>query len=238
MAPKRPNPDANSSKPAKKPNKAQGVRVEHLADGPWRRKSKLSPPNFTHLTRKHFLIKQHTLTRANLLVIKEKKENSHQTKLQKQYAKIKASAEEEKRAAREQKAAALATPAYNDKNAPNDNNDGETLHPTRQLMLKDEEAAQTGAAPSDEAAPDGQRRRTRRPGYYDKQLEKAEQKRKENEERAAEAQRRREDRERKLAERERYKRVMKKTWGRDGKKKLGRESGLLLERVKKMVEEK
>lgn len=102
-------------------------------------------------------------------------------------------------------------------------------------MLKDEEAAQTGAT-ADQAASDGQRRRTRRPGYYDKQLARAEEKQKEMEARAAEAQRRREERERKIAERERYKKAMKKTWGRDGKKKLGRESGLLLEKVKKMVE--
>ena len=112
---------------------------------------------------------------------------------------------------------------------------GDAIHPTRHLMLKDEEAAQAGAGGGDN---DGQRRRTRRPGYYDKQLERAEQRRTEAEERAKEAQRRREEREKRLAERDRYKRAMAKTRGKDGKKKLGRESTLLLDKVKKMVAEK
>lgn len=166
--------------------------------------------------------------------MKEKKEHAHKSKLEKKFAKVKAQVEEERKAAQEDKAATLAAPAP----TPSEENGGQTLHPTRQLMLKDEEAAQTGATAEEGFNPDGQRRRTRRPGYYDKQLERAEQKRKEQEERAAEAQRRREERERKISERERYKKAMKKTWGRDGKKKLGRESGLLLERVKKMVGDK
>lgn len=162
--------------------------------------------------------------------------------MKKQYAKAKAEAEEEKKAKREQREAALAHGDGEDEGEQEAEDedtarDGEALHPTRQLMLKDEEAAQTGAT-SDLTVSDGQRRRTRRPGYYDKQLQRAEEKREENEARAAEAQKRREERERKMAERDRYKRAMKKTWGRDGKKKLGRESGLLLERVKKMVEDK
>ena len=97
-------------------------------------------------------------------------------------------------------------------------------------MLQDEAAAQHDEGPSD-----GHRRRTRRPGYYDKQLKKAEQKRVQDEELTVEFQRRREERERKIAERERYKKAMGKTIGRDGKKKLGRESTLLLDKVKKMV---
>ena len=107
-------------------------------------------------------------------------------------------------------------------------------------MLKDEEAAQAGVAPSGkEGAPsDGNRRRTRRPGYYDKQLAKAEQRKAEAEERQREWARRREEREKKFQERQRYKRAMAKTIGRDGKKKLGRESGLLLDKVKKMMQEK
>jgi hypothetical protein len=49
--------------------------------------------------------------------------------------------------------------------------------------------------------------------------------------------RRQAEREMKIAERERYKKAMAKTRDRDGKKKLGRESGLLLEKVKKLVAE-
>lgn len=161
--------------------------------------------------------------------------------MKKQYAKVKAEAEEEKKASRHEKEAALADNDNEDgdnaENRDQPGHGGDALHPTRQLMLQDEEAAQTGAT-ADLAFADGQRRRTRRPGYYDKQLEKAEERRQEGEARAAEAQRRREERQGKIAEREKYKRAMNKTWGKDGKKKLGRESGLLLEKVRKMVDNK
>lgn len=110
------------------------------------------------------------------------------------------------------------------------------MHPTRELMLKDEEMAQVGAdQETDGANPDGMRRRTRRPGYYDKQLQKAEERNKESEERRQEFQRRREERERKLAEREKFKKAMAKTRDKDGNKKLGRESAILLDKVKKMM---
>lgn len=110
------------------------------------------------------------------------------------------------------------------------------MHPTRELMLKDEEMAQAGAEASADPASDGMRRRTRRPGYYDKQLRKAEERKKESDERVQEFRRRREERERKIAERERFKKAMAKTVGRDGKKKLGRESTILLDKVKRMME--
>jgi hypothetical protein len=112
-------------------------------------------------------------------------------------------------------------------------------------MLKDEEAAQTGAIKEylegdedgQQRASDGARRRTRRPGYYEKQLQKAEENRQAAAARREEIARRQAERERKIAERERYKKAMAKTRDRDGKKKLGRESGLLLEKVKKLVAE-
>lgn len=112
----------------------------------------------------------------------------------------------------------------------------EQMHPTRQLMIKDEDKAQEGVTPTGkEVSGDGQRRRTRRPGYYDKQLAKAEERSKEADERRQEWERRQAERAEKIAEREKYKRAMAKTVGRDGKKKLGRESGLLLDKVKKMM---
>lgn len=112
------------------------------------------------------------------------------------------------------------------------------IHPTRHLMLKDEEKAQAGVASSGTAAEsDGMRRRTRRPGYYDQQLKKAEQRRQEALERREEALKRKEERERKLAERSRHRRAVAKTMGRDGQKKLGRESSLLLDKVRRMVAE-
>ncbi|KAK2033692.1 hypothetical protein LX32DRAFT_60162 [Colletotrichum zoysiae] len=80
-------------------------------------------------------------------------------------------------------------------------------------------------------------RRPRKPGYYEKQLAHAEQKRAEAEARRAEIQRRREERERKTTDRERYRRAMAKArkGGQDGQRRLGRESALLLEKVKRIV---
>ncbi|KAG5980187.1 hypothetical protein E4U55_004294, partial [Claviceps digitariae] len=115
--------------------------------------------------------------------------------------------------------------------------ENEVMHPTRELMLKDEEKAQAGATgPGKAVTSDGSRRRTRRPGYYDKQLSKAEEARKEAEQRQMEWQRRREEREKKIAERQKFKKAMAKTVGRDGKKKLGRESSILLDKVKRMMD--
>lgn len=117
--------------------------------------------------------------------------------------------------------------------------EGEKMHPTRQLMIKDEDMAQVGADPERSTGPsDGQRRRTRRPGYYEKQLQKAAQRREEAEARRKEHERRMAERAQKQAERERFKRAMAKTRDKDGKKKLGRESALLLEKVKKLVADK
>ena len=157
----------------------------------------------------------------------------HKAKVKKAYAKIKAREQD----ANEGKAAVA---PEDDKTEGQDGEEeaGEKMHPTRQLMLADEDKAQVNAAAEDgEHRADGHRRRTRRPGYYDKQLKKAEQQRNEAEERRQEWQRRREEREQKLAERERFKKAMAKTRTKDGKKKLGRESSLLLDKVKRMVAE-
>lgn len=118
----------------------------------------------------------------------------------------------------------------------------EQFHPTRKLMLADEDKAQANAQPAENgkeaAAGDGRRRRTRRPGYYDKQLKKADERQQQARERQEEFRRRQEERAQKLAERERFKKAMAKTRDRDGNKKLGRESALLLDKVKKMMAQK
>ncbi|KAM0484320.1 hypothetical protein ACHAPX_001741 [Trichoderma viride] len=207
--------DASSEATKKK----HGFRVgpENLPDGPWRRK-----------------------------VDRVKRDLIHRAKVKKEYAKIKAA---------DQKAAeAKARPSLGD----NEGDDGddevkpsqqdakggegeeeEQIHPTRQLMLKDEEMAQTGAdSEKTTGFSDGQRRRTRRPGYYDKQLTKAAERREEAETKRAEFERRMEERAQKRAEREKFKKAMAKTRDKNGNKKLGRESSLLLEKVKRLVGEK
>nr|XP_036583254.1 uncharacterized protein CTRU02_06848 [Colletotrichum truncatum]KAF6792230.1 hypothetical protein CTRU02_06848 [Colletotrichum truncatum] len=83
-------------------------------------------------------------------------------------------------------------------------------------------------------------RRPRKPGYYEKQLAHAEKRKAEAEARRAEMQRRQKERERKAADRERFRRAMAKArkGGENGQRKLGRESALLLEKVKRMVGDK
>ncbi|KAH7017313.1 hypothetical protein EDB80DRAFT_280718 [Ilyonectria destructans] len=166
-------------------------------------------------------------------VTKIKKDLIHKAKVKKAYAKIKA---REQQAVPEGKSGGDDV-AQEEKELADQVE--EKIHPTRQLMLADEEKAEENADSREDAERhgDGQRRRTRRPGYYDKQLKKAEEQRNEAEERANEFQRRREERERKMAERDRFKRAMAKTRDRDGKKKLGRESALLLDKVKRMISE-
>ncbi|KAG6365831.1 hypothetical protein INS49_000007 [Diaporthe citri] len=84
-------------------------------------------------------------------------------------------------------------------------------------------------------------RRKRRPDYYDKALEEGSRKKAEAEARAAEAERREQERARSIDERERTRRAMLKAKGFSasgkprGRPKLGRESKVLLDKVKRMV---
>ncbi|KXH47225.1 hypothetical protein CSIM01_06507 [Colletotrichum simmondsii] len=126
-------------------------------------------------------------------------------------------------------------------------NDGEPPNPNT-IAIKRKHAAEDSAdadatgVTEDAAAGDRyeprQQRRPRKPGYYEKQLAHAEKKKAEAEARRAEIQRRREERERKTADRERYRRAMakaRKGSENGGQRRLGRESALLLEKVRRMV---
>lgn len=83
--------------------------------------------------------------------------------------------------------------------------------------------------------------RNRRPDYYDKALEEGSRKKAEAEARRAEAERREQERARSIDERERTRRAMLKAKGFSasgkprGKPKLGRESKVLLDKVKRLV---
>lgn len=86
--------------------------------------------------------------------------------------------------------------------------------------------------PRSERAP-----RAKKPGYFEKEQAAADAKKKESEERRAEFERREAEKKLKLAERERFRKAMAKarTGGKNGQRKLGRESQVLLEKVKRMV---
>lgn len=101
--------------------------------------------------------------------------------------------------------------------------------------------------PSAQKEDTGERRnrgKHRKPGYYDKALAKADAKRAEAEAKMAEQKRREEERSRKIADREKMHKAMLKARkpsmgrgknGKPAKQKLGRESKVLLHKVKMMV---
>jgi hypothetical protein len=78
-----------------------------------------------------------------------------------------------------------------------------------------------------------------RPRYFEKEEAYAEQKRAEAEARRIEFERRDKEKRQKIEERERFRKAMAKarSGGRNGQRKLGKESQVLLERVKRLVGE-
>lgn len=120
-----------------------------------------------------------------------------------------------------------------------DEEDYEDVNGFRAQGKKRDEArrAGNGDQPPRERERGANRRQARKPGYYDKELAEAEQKKQEAEARAAERERQQKEREKAIKERERHRRIMAKarSGGRDGKRKLGKESVVLLDRVKRLV---
>ncbi|KAK6853164.1 hypothetical protein PG995_009976 [Apiospora arundinis] len=112
------------------------------------------------------------------------------------------------------------------------------IHPERQAMLDGDEPE---AGPETNEGADRPRRprgpRQRRPDYFEKAKSEGERKKAAAEEREKEYQRRTEERQRKIEERDRFRKAMKKARapGRDGQRRLGRESGLLLDKAKRMM---
>lgn len=80
-------------------------------------------------------------------------------------------------------------------------------------------------------------RRTKRPGYFEKEQAFADQQKAEAEARRIEFERRSAEKKQKIEERERFRNAMAKarTGGKNGQRKLGKESKVLLEKVQRMV---
>ncbi|KAI1758679.1 hypothetical protein GGR53DRAFT_216363 [Hypoxylon sp. FL1150] len=158
-------------------------------------------------------------------VDKIKKDIIYKAKIKKAYKKIKAA---------EQTNAANPTSATDDVDAVPPS---PTIHPERQAMLDKDEEPEPSPPPPNDRQSRRRRHKELKPGYFDKAAAEAERKKAEADARAREIEERNAERNRKLAERERFRKALAKarTPGRDGQRKLGRESGLLLEKVKKMV---
>lgn len=245
MPAKRPLDDPEAL--AAEPKKARhGFRVgpANLPDGPWRRKGK-----------KGFyfcFVTFYALVDSNVsqnLVDRVKRDLIEKAKVKKQYSKIKARQEQEQLPSGPKLGPVVHLP----ENGPQDGSptpDADAteqaqpqIHPQRQAMLEgdDDDAAadaqQHHRGTGDNYSRRRGRKRPRGGGGYEKELAEAAKKKQEAEERAAERARREEERNRKTAERERHRRAMAKarTPGRNGQRKLGRESFVLLDKVKKMV---
>ncbi|EMR67175.1 hypothetical protein UCREL1_5829 [Eutypa lata UCREL1] len=239
MASKRPrdsDAEATTGPAAKKHRKGFRVGPENLPDGSWKRK-----------------------------VDKIKKDLIHKAKVKKAYKKVKAreeaqadveaaskskhkSAEEENHAGDDNKHGVEEEHNENDDDDDANQPPSPQIHPERQAMLEDDEKEDTDTkatppgtrTPGDDDRPPRRRKqKQRKPGYFDKAIEEGGRKKAEAEARAQEIERRKTEREQKLAQRQRFQRALTKarTPGRDGKRKLGRESGLMLEKVKRMVGE-
>jgi len=163
-------------------------------------------------------------------VIKIKKDLIHKAKVKKSYAKVKAhepSLVPAPVAAPEASTIVIQAPA-------------EPIHPERQAMLDAPEPEEAAPVPRNTGPkpPRAERKpRAKKPGYFEKEQAIAEAKKKEAEERRAEFERRDKEKKMKLAERERFRKAMAKarTGGKNGQRKLGRESQVLLEKVKRIV---
>ena len=155
-------------------------------------------------------------------VIKIKKDLIHKAKVKKSYAKLKA------------REPIIPTPINLEPVEPA----SQELHPDRQAML--DAPRETTPPPLDQGfreRPRERNERKRKPAYFEKEVQYAEQQKAEAETRRIEFERRDKEKKGKIEERERFRKAMAKarTGGKNGQRKLGKESQVLLERVKRMV---
>jgi len=133
----------------------------------------------------------------------------------------------------EQDAETIPPPEFNAEEQPEVN----TMNPERQAMLDQPEPSYHPTDPSyksDPARPREQRSRWKRKPFEKEQAE-AEQKKAEQEARRVEFERREAEKKAKIDLRERFRAANAKARGKNGQRKLGRESALLLEKVKMAV---
>ncbi|KAL1874923.1 hypothetical protein VTK73DRAFT_10403 [Phialemonium thermophilum] len=256
MPPKRTRDDSGSPEPS--PKKARrGFRVgpENLPDGPWRRKvTKIK----RDLIEKAKLKKQY----AKLKVQQQKLAEEEREKKRKKEAGqlVLAPPEVEEHGAApdshgQRGVAKEVTPQSSSEQQQEEKQQGSEsqpqIHPTRQIMLeaeksrttqRDQKKSEVDGSNEDsqifhDRQPHPRHRRRRSGGDFKKELAEAARKQREAEERARERARRDEERRRKVAERERVHKALVKarTPGKDGRRKLGRESVVLLDKVKKLV---
>ncbi|OCK79005.1 hypothetical protein K432DRAFT_300775 [Lepidopterella palustris CBS 459.81] len=203
MAPKRPR-DGEEVKSSKKYQKGFSVGPANLPDGIHRRK-----------------------------VIKIKRDLIHKAKLKKEYAKIKAREDPEKKQRNVYHAEDEEPQSKNDTTEPTAEPTLE-LHPDRQILLD-----KTSPEPEQlsEQTESHKRKKRPRPQPFSREAELAAQQKAEVEAKRRAWDESQKERAKKIAERERFRKAMVKArvGGKNGQRKLGRESAVLLERVKRLV---
>ncbi|KAL8808834.1 MAG: hypothetical protein Q9223_003563 [Gallowayella weberi] len=113
------------------------------------------------------------------------------------------------------------------------------LHPARQAMLEAPERPVIPNTSENPKPPRRKRPRKPKPAPYEKEVRLAQQRREESDAKREAAENARLERQRKMEDRERFRKAMAKarTGGKNGQRKLGRESKVLLERVQSQVAE-
>ncbi|EPE25814.1 hypothetical protein GLAREA_01726 [Glarea lozoyensis ATCC 20868] len=151
-------------------------------------------------------------------VIKIKKDLIHKAKVKKSYAKL----------------LAQEPPTASTIPEPHPEPASQELHPSRQAMLA---APQETTPPPSSAQHPPRERRQRKPRYFEKEEAYAAQRKAEAEAKREEYERREKEKREKIEERDRFRKAMAKarTGGKNGQRKLGRESKVLLEKVKRAV---
>ncbi|KAM3065524.1 hypothetical protein ACMFMG_011591 [Clarireedia jacksonii] len=164
-------------------------------------------------------------------VDKIKKTLIHKAKVKKSYAKIKAQEQENIQSERK---------IYDTAEEDGAEKTQRELHPDRKAMLDapEKEEEERGRDRTGERSRKGGNGRGNKPAYFAKEMEIARKKKEERQARQQEFERRQKEIAEKREERERFRRQMAKarSGGKNGQRKLGRESKVLLERVKKIVE--
>lgn len=224
MAPttKRPREeDTTSRSTTKKPRHGFKVGPDNLPDGTWRRK-----------------------------VISIKKDLIHKAKVKKSYAKLRAREplKEERNlyAEDEEKKDEVGNNEEGEESAQGEA--VEELHPQRKAMLDEPEpdtavksvprySNTNKSEDSSDKKRDRGDKRGAKPAYFAKELAFAEKQKAEQKARREEFERREREKKAKIEERERFRRQMAKarSGGKNGQRKLGRESQVLLEKVKRVV---
>ncbi|KAH6635260.1 hypothetical protein B0J18DRAFT_487369 [Chaetomium sp. MPI-SDFR-AT-0129] len=254
MAPKRARDDSSAIDGSSKLKKAKrGFRVgpDNLPDGAWRRK----------VTK----IKKDLITKAKVKkeYAKIKAEHQKQATTTPALDPITTSENDDADAARDQihperqamlDSSSSSRPNPESKPQPTTdnymNNNTSTSSNKTQLPPPSQHQQQPQQQPEAEAAEDEPPRlhphphrrenHQRQPnGYFSKELAAAERAKQAAADRRAEAERREQERQRRIADRDRYRRAMDKAKapGRDGRPRVGRESKLLLERVRRVMGE-